>query len=473
MVGVGRSGLGAKNRTEEADDDWHRPNFSDREWRSMALEVHEHEALQDFTYHGITPTADERQRVLERYIFNEEEDVARLRDEYEGCWQRIELEQDERRRQVRVGSALRMYESRFESVRREKKEAEEMAAPFYDSDDGGWEETTNTANTAVVPAGRSEEEDLLHGLESLCIEALEDTIILPPPGLSTYGRIECLIDAAKERLASKSKDGDFCEEDMSTMSVGDLEFNRRAELSPGQLDDICCCCQTSKIVFPTTFPCGHIVHDHCAFHLFRCDLNCPSCRRRIPPPPRMSCQDALDGLLRAYEKSLLRCDSIIESAMILGSDSATPSEPTKTPRDREFVIAVFHELSAPTYDLGLPPMATPTDLFSTASLNTTLSVLHDIVDSGDRTKRKPYDIVTGRFETIRGQIKTATEYADEFVNEFRNQQQNPKKPRTQRSEMDKRFDVEMDKRFDVEREAFYDAANRLLLLFFKTNTVKR
>ena len=111
-----------------------------------------------------------------------------MRGEYEARWLEIELEQDERRRQVRVGSALRMYESRFESIRRENKEAEERGqedlASFY-SDDGGWEETTNTANTAVVPAGRKEEEDLLHGLESLCIEALEDTIVLPPPGLST------------------------------------------------------------------------------------------------------------------------------------------------------------------------------------------------------------------------------------------------------------------------------------------------
>ena len=194
----------------------------------MARERFEHEILK-----GFEGTAEERRRLLGRHIFTDK-DVEDVRGEYEACWQQIESEQEERRCQARVGTVLQKLERRFEAIRFEKAK---FLSVFDDSDDDDdAREATDNRRTAL-----SNEAELLTELESLCAKAWEcdasvlENVIILPPGLSAYERIERTLDAVKERLTSKS-DGDFCEEDMSTRSVGDLEFNRLAELRPDQLD---------------------------------------------------------------------------------------------------------------------------------------------------------------------------------------------------------------------------------------------
>ena len=206
-----------------ADDDWHRPVFTDWEWRWLARERFEHDVLQ-----GFEGTAEERRRLLGRHIFTDK-DVEDVRGEYEGCWQQIEFEQDERRRQARVGTALQKLERRFEAIRIEKAK---FLSVFDDSDDDDdAREATDNRRAAL-----SNEAELLTELELLCakalgcdVSAIEEVIILPP-GMPTYERIERTLDAVKERLAARPSDGDFSDEDLSTMSVCDLEFNRFAEL---------------------------------------------------------------------------------------------------------------------------------------------------------------------------------------------------------------------------------------------------
>ena len=161
-----------------------------------------------------------------------------------------------------------------------------------------------------------------------------------------------------------------------------------------------------------SYCCRRIWHLRCVEEQFLGGVNhnCPDCREPIPVSP-MSRQDALNDLLRLYEESLQRCDYIFDSAM---SDSVI-SAPSEDPHN--LVVDVFHELSAPEYDLRLPAVAIFADTFSATSLQKTLNTLHVIVD--DVTKRKRGNILDGKIADIRGGRRMAGEYAAKVVGDYR------------------------------------------------------
>ena len=146
----------------------------------------------------------------------------------------------------------------------------------------------------------------------------------------------------------------------------------------------------------------------------------------------MSRQDALDNLLRVYEESLQRCESIIESAM---SDSAAISTRSEDPHN--LVVAVFHILSAPSYDLLLPSPGIHADTLS-ATL-TALRARRD--DAGDATGRIPFDILADTFENIQDKRDTADEFASRVVSEYQsaNAEETGKKKKVVRSAIDERL----------------------------------
>ena len=260
-------------------DDWQRPVFTDEEWRRLALERHEHDVLQ-----GFEGTADERRRELERHFFNDE-DVADLSGEYEASWQQIELNQEERQRQARVGSTLSKFERRFKTIR-DKKDSAKKASVFDDEEECDFV-SANVSSIGVdgLLVG-DDETELLSELEAFCVEAwgfdravLEAAIILPQ-GLSTYGRIERMMTAVKERLA-RTSDGDFGEGELAAHSVGKLEAERIANLTERQRTeergDICSICQ-SRVAFPChafQCKCVSLLHEECVAKL-RSPL-CPTC----------------------------------------------------------------------------------------------------------------------------------------------------------------------------------------------------
>jgi len=263
-----------------ADDDWQRPVFTDEEWRRLALERHKHDVLQ-----GFEGTADERQRELERHIFSDE-DVAAFREreeaEYENAWQQEEVRREQRRREVSVGSFLSKFKERFEAIRLVK---EEFVSAFDDEDDEA---------SGAVESRRRDETGLLAELEAFCVtqlggdaSALERVLILPP-GLSPYERIERMMtavtDLLAERLARTPSSGDFTDEDKAKMPLGQLEANRLAYLSSRQLEekDDCCICTDKKIALNavTCISCQCCFHDHCIAKVLDYP-RCPMCRKPL------------------------------------------------------------------------------------------------------------------------------------------------------------------------------------------------
>lgn len=213
----------------------------------MALERHEECVLR-----GFEGTADERTRELERHIFTDA-DVADLRGEYEASWQRIESEQEERRRQVRVGSTLSKFERRFKTIR-EKKDSARTASVFDDEEEGDFVSANVSANVSLGVDGLfvgDDEAELLSELEAFCVTAWggDASALVLPPDLSRYERIERMMAAVKELLGSESKsDGDFGEGELASRSVGTLEAERIANLTERQRSeergDVCSICQS-------------------------------------------------------------------------------------------------------------------------------------------------------------------------------------------------------------------------------------
>jgi hypothetical protein len=276
--------------------------------------------------------------------------------------------------------------------------------------------------------------------------------------------LEDLMAFVEKHPVPKVEDEDFDDEELAEFggNVMVAEFHRHYNAERREeLGMFCSICRCVVCRAPSRAYCCHrIWHVRCVEEQFLLGVNhnCPDCRKPIPVSP-MSRQDALNGLLRLYEESLQRCEYIFDSAM---SDSSLVSAQIEDPHN--LVVDVFHELSAPDYDLRLPAVAIHADTFSATSLQRTLNTLHDI--AGDVTKWKPYDIVSEKIADIRGERITAGDYAARVVSDYRGakaKEAGKKKKKVVRSEVDEQIIEETNR--------LCDDVCRLLHIFFKTNTV--